>query len=221
MMKQPPSPFICRSVFIALTGLLAVPLSAQIWWTGGGDNSTWEDADNWSGGVVPGIEDVAWLGYADAEGTGVANTAQNITVGSALSVAQIQIFSKGDRTVSLSGATLTFATGNLVDDNRPIVFNAGASAAATISNELEINRRNVIENNSGYELVFENAVSPTPEGNPGWNSGGYEFRYRSDGVSSLRFAGSGAYSTSQLSLDLAGGSEADRVIMDNSNAVSE
>lgn len=219
IMKKPLPLLPFRCLLILLMVLPVLPLSAQIWWTGTGDGSTWEDADNWSGSVVPGIEDIVWLGYADSEGTGVADVAQSINVGSALSVAQIQIFSEGNRTVSLDGATLTFATGNLAVDNRPIVFHAGASAAATIGNDLEINRRNVIENNSGRELVLQAPVLPAPEGNPGWNTGGYEFRYASDAASPLRFGGSEAYTVSQLSLDATGATGADRVIMDNPLAV--
>lgn len=157
----------------------------QIWWTGDGDGTTWSDAANWSGGV-PGAADIVWLGYA---GSGsVADAAQNINVDGDRSVARIIVFGEGNREVTVGGDALTFATGN-VSGRETIILDENANRAATFHNELLINRRDLILQESGtVDLILNGDISPAPVGNPGHNGGTWEVRVLSGG-SVVRFEG--------------------------------
>lgn len=196
--------------------------SATIWWTGEGDGLTWEDAGNWSSETVPGIEDTVWLGYADADGDGVANQPQSITVAGDTMVAQIQVFAEGDRSVTVNGGTFLFATENAATNN-PIIVHADAASAVTINSNLQINRRNPISHNGDFELRLGGNISATPQyipGSdppvvfPGWNTGSWEFRYTADesgGMGVIRLQGSGSQSVGQSYVMQSGGA----IVFDN------
>lgn len=228
MAKHPINYWARRSSLRALVTLVSAAAflltlsahAATIWWTGAGDGSSWEDAGNWSTSTVPGIDDIALLGYADSEGSGVANAAQNITLAGDTIVAQIQVFAEGDRAVTVSGGALLFATGNVPDRNT-IVIDENAAHQTTFNSNLQINRRDSISHNAATELVINGNISATPQfipdtatTFPGWNSGGWEFRLNAEignpmGV--FRFQGSGSQSIGSTIVFAANG----QVIYDN------
>lgn len=176
--------------------VLCGPAHAQIWWTGGGDGTTWSQGANWSSGVAPQFDDEVWLGYADAGGTGVADAPQNINLDGDFSVGRVDVFSEGNRAVTVGGGVLTVTAGNR---EAGIVVHAAGENITTFHNDVLLNRRAVIVQSSSHDLFLNGDISNAPDGpeNPGFNGGGWEFFIDNSGTNVV-FQGTGSQSVGRM-----------------------
>lgn len=137
-------------------------------WTGGGGNTTWSTAGNWSGGAAPGVGNVALFdgtcssncsptitanistaglrmssGYA---GTITQNAGVTITIGASGWVQLAGIFAGGDSTITINAANLILSGGTFNAGTTTVLFNIAVTtnktfyltAGATIFNNLTL-----------------------------------------------------------------------------------
>ena len=97
-------------------------LLATVQWTGGGDGSSWSDAHNWSGGVVPGASDSVTIDAANGDPA--------ITINSAAGVVKIQSLNSSRSITVSTGATLQAMT---VDISRNITLAGGTIQGGTVT----------------------------------------------------------------------------------------
>src|SRR6266853_2007849 len=76
-------------------------LAASVSWTGGGDGTSWSDANNWSGSVLPSSGDDVTIGVVTGNPT--------IQITSAAGMIQINSLSSNEP-INVSGGTLSVAT---------------------------------------------------------------------------------------------------------------
>lgn len=143
--------FLC-SVLALFTGLTTVKGQPDIWWTGGGDGTTWSQADNWFDGAtarLPTDADVVGLGYAD--GDAVADVAQNINLAADATVGRLLIFGEGNRqvTVGTSNDSRLWTT-----QSDALTTLASATHDTTFDLTFGIIRNSAVIHNSPARLVF-------------------------------------------------------------------
>ena len=107
-----------RRVLLGIESLEARRLLAQVSWTGKGDGSTWQDANNWSGAAVPGSADDVTI-----------RVGSSLTVQYSGGISTIGSLALGN-TLDVNAGALTVAAGNS-SGNGVVVVDPGATLAVS------------------------------------------------------------------------------------------
>ena len=97
-------------------------LLAPVQWTGVGDGVSWSDANNWSGGVLPGASDSVVINAATGD--------PSITIGSAAGTVKVQSLNSSRPLTISTGATLQATT---INSARDITLAGGTIQGGTVT----------------------------------------------------------------------------------------
>lgn len=140
-----------------------LPLSAQIVWNGAGDGITFEDPNNWVGGVVPGVGDIADIGGSTVD-------VNSGTVGFSTTGTGNIIYNAGGN-VEYNVNSNTYSGGTLVD-NTTIRLNAGGGADHLGTGTITLDNGGALMNRNTSVSVNNDIILGAGGGavNVGWNN---------------------------------------------------
>ncbi|MEN0004901.1 MAG: T9SS type A sorting domain-containing protein [Bacteroidota bacterium] len=138
---------LLTSIYL-LFALITIAQAATITWDGGGNGTTWTDANNWDTNTVPGSGDDV-----------VLSTAATITLGSSTSIQSLAITSSSVSLTISSSITLTIDGGTIgidmdagtLDNNGTITISNTSDDGVNAEGDLTFN------NNAGASLMITNA----------------------------------------------------------------
>ena len=151
----------------ALTGIACVICSQgqTISWTGAGNGSSWNDAANWSGGIVPGQANDVFIG------SGGGNT---VTVSGPVSVKSLQCA----KSLALTGGSFTLGSGaSLISGSLAISGGAsitvnGAPGILTVNGSTTANDANFYAVNGGVVRLSGQSSATNKNQNVTWRADG-------------------------------------------------
>lgn len=207
MIRTTVLPFSCRLFFVIGSLLSSITIQAQKKWDGGGGDSQWSNAANWSDNTVPVATDDVLLDNTLAPASytvqlpSIAVTINSLTILPSLPIS-IQLILPVSNTV-IPGFTINGTGGITIGDGGVFINSSGGSpgAAIVVTDSIKIyNGGRFIHNTSNSHAAYISRLSRAP----GTEKGVFEFNV--PGTASYTISLSGrTYGTFELSAVAAGG----------------